>query len=75
MVKIEFRQKNRDGTEALVYCNEGNKLESVVFVGKAPRVYKVYVVPKDKLREVLQMLYEGKINFVKYEEINDAKRK
>lgn len=67
MVKIEFRQKNKDGTEAVVYDNEENKLEAVVFVGKAPRIGKVYVVPKDKLKEVLQQIYEGK-PVPKYEE-------
>ena len=67
MVKIEFRQKNKDGTEAVVYDNEENKLEAIVFVGKAPRISKMYVVPKDKLKEVLQQIYEGK-SIPKYEE-------
>lgn len=68
MVKIEFRQKNKDGTETIVYNNQENPLESVIFVGTPPRVLKLYVVPKDKLKEILGLIYEGKYVPLKYTE-------
>lgn len=66
MAKIINRQKNKDGTETIVFPNEENSLECIIVVGKAPRVHKIYNVPNDKKMENLQLIMEGKPVSQKY---------
>lgn len=56
MPKLIVKQKNRDGSETLVWKDSDGKGQVVLASGVSPWVYKVKVVSRDKMRSELRRL-------------------
>jgi hypothetical protein len=59
MVKLTFRQTNKDGTTTTCFVDADDNKKVIMITGVSPLVYFVDVIPKEKLHEKLKGIYEG----------------
>jgi hypothetical protein len=58
MARILHKQVNQDGTSTIVFPSGETQL-LVVATGKPPYVCNTMVIPKEKLRETLDLIFNG----------------